>query len=119
MLITFKGQKSGNLFTTPVRYVKVNEVVRCFSTPEGFWWRNLKGGANVTLLIKGVEKQYNAEVIEQDPQEIRNGLEHYLELYPQDADYHSIRLNRDGSLNTADLDQASNCSIIVEARPIS
>ena len=42
---------------------------------------------------------------------------HYLGMYPQDAAYHQIRLNKDRTLVTADLDRALNTSIVVEAQP--
>jgi hypothetical protein len=53
MLITFTGRKSGRRFTTPVRYIKTGETVRCFTAAENQWWRNLRTGARVELLIKG------------------------------------------------------------------
>ena len=34
MLITFTGRKSGRRLTTPVRYVRVGDTVRCFTAPE-------------------------------------------------------------------------------------
>jgi hypothetical protein len=118
MLITFTGRKSQQLFTTPVRYVRVGDTVRCFTSPETLWWRNLRGGANVVLRLKGQDKQYHATVIENDPDQIREALIHYLGVFPQDAGYHDIRLNKDKSLVFEDLEQASKNSIVVEASPI-
>jgi len=119
MLITFTGRKSNRSFTTPVRYVQSDELVRCFSTASGIWWRNLRGGAEVILRIRGEDRRYEANAIEADTERIRKALESYLELYPQDAAYHEIRLNSDKSLVVDDLDSACRNSIMVEARPIS
>lgn len=116
MLITFTGRKSGRRYTTPVRYVRVDGVVRCFTSVEHLWWRNLRGGALVSLRIEGKEAPYNAVAIDHDRQKIRAALQHYLALYPQDASYHEIRLNRDKSLVLEDLDRASQHTVVVEAR---
>jgi deazaflavin-dependent oxidoreductase (nitroreductase family) len=116
MLITFTGRKSGRRYTTPVRYVRVDGVVRCFTSVEHLWWRNLRGGALVSLRIEGKEAPYNAVAIDRDRQKIRAALQHYLALYPQDASYHEIRLNRDKSLVLEDLDRASQHTVVVEAR---
>ena len=118
MLITFTGRKSNRRFTTPVRYIQVGEIVRCFSTSKGLWWRNLRERAEVSLRIRGEEKQYTAVAIEHDPQRIRDALQHYLELFPQDAAYHEIRLNRDKCLVAEDLNQACKNAILVEALPV-
>jgi hypothetical protein len=68
--------------------------------------------------LKGQDKRYHATVIENDPDQIREALVHYLGVYPQDAGYHDIRLNRDKSLVSEDLEHASKNSIVVEASPI-
>ncbi len=118
MLITFTGRKSHRVFTTPVRYVCVGSTVRCFTSSENLWWRNLVGGADVVLRLKGQDKRYHAIAIEDDPDTIREALEYYLGIFPQDAAYHDIRLNRDKSLVSEDLERASKNAVVVEATPI-
>lgn len=119
MLITFTGRKSGRRYTTPVRYVRVDGAVRCFTSAENLWWRNLRGGARVSLRIEGKEMPYQALAIDQDRQKIRQALGHYLALFPQDASYHGIRLNPDKSPVAEDLDRASEHAVVVEARPVN
>lgn len=116
MLITFTGTKSGRRFTTPVRYIRVDGLVRCFTASENLWWRNLRGGAPVSLRIAGEERRYHALAIHDDPPRIRAALQHYLTLFPQDAAYHQIRLNPDNSLLQEDLERASRHAVVVEAR---
>jgi deazaflavin-dependent oxidoreductase (nitroreductase family) len=118
MLITFTGRKSGRQFTTPVRYVREGETVRCFTSAENQWWRNLRGGADVTLRTQDRDAPFHAVVIENDPGEVKKQLLSYLSLFPQDAAYHDIRLNRDKSLVAEDLEAASRNAIVVEAHPI-
>ena len=117
LLITFTGNKSGRQYTTPVRYIRVGNLIRCFTSSENMWWRNLRGGADVMLRVQGEDKKFRATAIENDPDRIREALVHYLGAYPQDAAYHKIRLNNDRTLVTEDLDHASNSSIVVEAEP--
>lgn len=118
MLVTFTGRKSQKLFTTPVRYIREGETVRCFTSTEHQWWRNLRGGADVILRIEGQDKPYFATAIENNPEETRRQLQRYLGMFPQDAAYHDIRLKKDKSLVAEDLDRASRNAIMVEARPI-
>jgi len=118
MLITFTGRKSKKSFTTPVRYVAVNGKIRCFTSQETAWWRNLRDGADVTLRIRGRDRRYHAVAIERNPEATRAALVHYLGLFPQDAAYHDIKLNKDNSLCAADLENALKEAIVVEATPI-
>lgn len=119
MLITFTGRKSGRKFTTPVRYIRIGTTVRCFTSAENQWWRNLRGGADVVLHIEGRERPYRATVIDNDPVVIKAALRDYLALFPQDAAYHDIRLRKDKRPVSDDLERASQHAIVVEAMPIA
>ncbi|MFV0276956.1 MAG: nitroreductase/quinone reductase family protein [Parahaliea sp.] len=118
MLISFTGRNSGRRFTTPVRYVENDGVVRCFTSRENQWWRNLRGGAEVVLRIRGQNRPCRAIAIDSDPEQAKQWLTYYLGLFPQDAAYHDIRLNSDQSLVAEDLERASHRAIVVEASPI-
>ena len=114
MLITFTGRKSGRIFTTPVRYITSDDAVLCFTSAENQWWRNLRGGSEVRLLVGGEERAYYAEA-RCEPEETKKWLTHYLGLFPQDAVYHDIRLEKDKRLNSEDLERASRHAVVVEA----
>lgn len=117
MLITFTGRTSGRRFTTPVRYVWDGDAVLCFTSASNQWWRNLRGGADVTLRLDGADVDYFATAIDNDPNEVRKWLDYYLGIFPQDAAYHNVRLNRDKSLVDEDLDRASREAIVVRSEP--
>jgi hypothetical protein len=118
MLITFTGRRSGRRFTTPVRYIRRGDAIRCFTGSESKWWRNLKGGAEVTLRIVGRDQRYRATAIHDDPASVRAGLEDYLREFPQDAVYHDIRQIGKGTFDPADLERAAKTAVMVEARPV-
>ena len=115
MLITFTGRKSGKRFTTPVRYIQKGDTVRCFTVAENQWWRNLREGARVSLLIKRQSAEYDAKAIFDNPVYIKEQLVSYLSLFPEDAAYHEIRLDKNKSLNAQDLELAVTKAIVVEA----
>ena len=118
MLITFRGRNSGREFTTPVRYIENDGIVRCFTSSENQWWRNLRGGSDVVLRVRGKDGKYHASTLENDAEQTRQWLGYYLEKYPEDAVYHDIRLNKDKSMVEEDFEKALTKAIVVEANPI-
>lgn len=83
LLITFTGRKSGKTYTTPVSYSPQGDQVYVF-TPTT-WWKNLRGGAPVTLRIQGRELKGLAEPIAEDQQAIAAGWMAHLQVLPSDA----------------------------------
>ncbi len=53
MLISVTGRKSGRRVTLPVSYVRENDTLWVISSRNRQWWRNLLGGAPVTLRLAG------------------------------------------------------------------
>lgn len=50
----FTGRKSGRSYTTPVTYSPEGEQIVFHTTQR--WWKNLEGGARVTLQLRGRER---------------------------------------------------------------
>lgn len=94
LLITFQGRRSGRSFTTPVRYVREGNTVRLFSSPQANWWKNLRGGATVSVTIRGRVVACNAIVLETDEDTKLQIFRRYLERFPGDAAYHSLKPSR-------------------------
>ena len=116
LLIRYRGRRSGLWRTTPLRYVSDGDTIRCFSSRQTSWWRNLRGGANVTLTVRGRRGDYLADVVA-DRERVRTELGRYLEAFPQDAAYHEVALTRERKPEPASLERASAASIMMEARP--
>jgi deazaflavin-dependent oxidoreductase (nitroreductase family) len=114
LLIEYTGRKSGNMYSTPVRYIRVGSRIRCITSEEVQWWRNVKAAPAVSLVVCRSVASYNAHVLERDPTRTQQLLSKFLSAYPQDAVYQEIRLNSDRSLSSDDLVRASHTAIIVE-----
>ena len=115
LLMRYRGRRSGIWRTTPLRYVQDGDVVRCFSSRNTQWWRNLQGGAQVTLTVRGKSLDCEATVVT-GQERARSLLAAYLEQFPQDAAYHEVSLTPSGQLDPASLERAASNSVVVEAR---
>ncbi len=114
LLIEYVGRKSGKVYSTPVRYTRVGSRIRCLTSEEVQWWRNVDAAPAVSLVVRGSVRSYKADVLERDPPRIQKLLSEFLAAYPQDAVYQDIGLNSDGSLNSDDLVKAAHKAIFVE-----
>lgn len=77
LLITFTGRKSGKRYTTPVAYQDRGDTLILFV--DGRWWRNLLGGAPVTVLVDGQRWEGRAEA-NPDPDAVIAGMLEFLRL---------------------------------------
>ncbi len=79
MLITFTGRKSGTVYTTPVQYKREGNTVYVVTSLGYTWWKNLRDGANVKLIIRGKSYVGYATTTEGTSQII----EHFNKIYPK------------------------------------
>ncbi len=79
------------------------------------WWRNLRGGAQVGLVLAGREREAFASVAESDS-EICRGLAEIIASSPSMARPLAIGLDEVGRPRPADLACASERRVIVRAR---
>lgn len=105
LLITFTGRKSGKTYSTPVSYSQHGDQIYVFT--HGNWWKNLRGGAPVTLLIQGRELQGLAEPVE-ERQAIAAGLLEHLEQVPTDASFYGIKHDHHNPPRAVDLHSHAN-----------
>lgn len=62
LLMTVTGRRSGRPLTFPVQYVRRGDDLLVVSRANRRWWRNLEGGAPVTVLLRGKTREGIAEV---------------------------------------------------------
>lgn len=119
MVVTFWGRKSGKQYSTPVRYLRVDNTIVSFSSDGTAWWRNLRNGAKANLLVEGDNIECTTTVIEHNEVKVREWLEYYFKQFPQDAAYHDVKLLDDGSADEATMAIAVEHAIVMIATPLT
>jgi deazaflavin-dependent oxidoreductase (nitroreductase family) len=91
MLITVTGRKTGKKYTTPVGYYREGDTLLVMTSRDRTWWRNLKGGAEVGLLLKHVSVTAFAEP-ELEEKAVEARLLDYFRHIPQAIKSMGIRM---------------------------
>jgi deazaflavin-dependent oxidoreductase (nitroreductase family) len=81
ILITFTGRKSGKTYTIPVSFVRDGDTLMMISQREHSWWKNLGGGAQVTLYMQGHTLKARGEVF-MDAETVAKRLLLFLQHFP-------------------------------------
>ena len=115
MLMTYTGRKSGKSYTTPMNYLTINGAFYTISTRERVWWRNLRGGAEVSLRLQGREVPALAESIEV-PDEVAQLLEQIFAADPRLALYMDVSLSPEGKPNSEDVVRLAKEKVVVSTR---
>jgi F420H(2)-dependent quinone reductase len=102
-VLTFRGRKSGKEYTFPIGYMQEGSDLICYS-PFG-WWTNLRGGAPVTVTLRGQRIGGHADICT-DTATIASGMAAYLRHNPGDAFFFRVKL-RDGEQVAADVERAA------------
>lgn len=114
LLITFTGRKSGKTFTTPVSYSQDAGQVHIFT--HATWWKNLIGGALVTLRIQGREFQGLAEPVAEDKQTIAAGLATHLRKVPFDARFYGVTFDGHKNPRPEEVEKAVQTVVMIRVR---
>lgn len=112
MIISFTGRKTGQSYSNPVSYYQENETVVCFT--HAGWWKNLVGGAEVSLLIRGQEHIGTAIPIHEDRERKIVGLGKLLTAVPNDARFYDVAIDQQGNLDQNDLGRAVDDATMIE-----
>lgn len=95
LLLTYTGRKSGRRYTNPVSYSREGDVVTVFTYRS--WWRNLRGGASISVEIKRRQFDGTADAISDDQPAIAAGLLAHLREHPALAKGYNVPLDAEGS----------------------
>ena len=112
MILTFTGRKTGKSYSTPISYCQEDETVYSFTHAD--WWKNLVGGVQVRLLIRGQKYIGTAIPISEDREKMIFGLSKLLSAVPNDARYYDVTIDREGNLDRSDLELAVESSTMIE-----
>lgn len=118
LLLTYRGRKSGKEYSLPVEYAQDGDLLTILpGMPENkTWWRNLRGGAQVGLVLRGERVSGNAQVLqgEGDEAALITGLGPYFRRFPMAAQRRQIHSQPDGTYSAEDLRQVAGDTILVQ-----
>lgn len=114
MLITVTGRKTGKKYTLPVEYFEEDGFLWVVTNRDRTWWRNLRHGAEVELLLRHKPIHAHAELMTECEQvELR--LCNYLRHAPMAAKPMGVRMENKIP-NTADLARAAKERLFVQIK---
>jgi hypothetical protein len=112
MVVGYTGRKSGKAYHLPVDYFRVGDTLLTTSYKSRTWWRNLRGGAFVSIYLQGKDVNGQAKVIE-DEVGVSNGLKAIIAGKKQAARIFRVKLRSDGKPEPGSLKQAARDKVIV------
>jgi len=112
MLVTVTGRKSGKPISTPANYLRDGNTLWVISWRKRTWWRNLRGGAQVRVLLAGQSREGRGQVIEEE-KAVAQSLFDYYRRVPQVAKYVQIGLDAAGEPAAADCERAAQKMVAV------
>jgi len=113
LLLILTGRKSKRAITVPVNYIRDGRILWVASDRKRTWWRNLTGGAALTVLLARKTKPARAEVILHE-KEVVHALQEYFRLAPRMAKYFKVKVDREGNPDLSDLGAAARKQVMVK-----
>ncbi len=95
VLITFTGRKSGKTYTFPISYMRDGDTLMMISRREHNWWKNFRGGTEVTLYLQGHTLKARGEAFT-DTEIVANKLLTFLRQFPGYQRLMHMKLAADG-----------------------
>jgi deazaflavin-dependent oxidoreductase (nitroreductase family) len=114
MLITVTGCKTGKQYTTPVGYYRAGEYLWVITNRDRTWWRNLKGGSQVSLCLRRRTVHGLAD-LEMDERAVCDRMVEYLQHEPRAVKPFGIRMVN-GIPNTEDVAHAASKRLFVRIK---
>lgn len=112
LVLTFSGRKSGTEYSTPVGYWREDGTL--LVTTHSPWWRNLRGGEPVTVVLQGRERSGVATPHE-DPATVARYMQRFIETRGVEA-ARRIGLSIDGDREPtlAELEAGVEGTVVIE-----
>lgn len=104
LVIRYMGRESGKEHSFPAYYQQSGSTVQVLVEKAEDWWRSLKNGANVKVVIKGAEFSGWAEAI-QDHQLVQEHFSQLLNLIPELSAELDIRKTENGTFAVEDVEK--------------
>ena len=112
--ITFRGRTSGKAYTAPANYLREGDSL--VVTTDGRWWKNLRGGAPVTVRLRGRTVAGVAEAVT-DPAEVERVLRAMLARFSRYGKFADVGVGPGGEPDPGDIARAiANGRVVVRVR---
>lgn len=118
LLINYTGSKSGKKYSVPVSYLKDSDDYLITSLRKRKWWRNFRGGAQVTLHVNGRKVTAVAEAITDTPA-VAKELATYLENQRFVARSLKIDIDENGHANMDQVMKEAETRVMVRIKPVT
>jgi F420H(2)-dependent quinone reductase len=110
MLLTLQGRKTGKTYTVVVTYVQDGKMV--FVLSRANWWKNLRGGAQVLLQLRGkAVKGFAEPVFDQSLAEQK--ITQIVEMNSREAKYFSVVLDNQNGADPASVKLSAQHFILI------
>jgi hypothetical protein len=115
MLITVTGCKTGRKYSTPVGFYREGDILWVISSRDRTWWRNIKHGAKVSLLLKGKIVNAFAEA-EMNETAVEKRVLEYMSHMPMAAKSFGIRIENNIP-NVEDIARVAQERLFIKIKP--
>lgn len=112
VLLTVTGLKSGKPISTPTNYLRDGNTLWIISWRDRKWWRNLRGGAKMGILLAGKTMEGHGQVSEEEDRVAQDLFEYYQKV-PKLAKYVQIGLDSGGKPIMKDCQAAARKMVVV------
>ena len=116
MLLTWIGHKSGKSYSTPVNFQRQGDQLVTTSLRRRTWWRSLRDGSLVSLLMQGRTVQAVPEVMDTD-ETVIPALTRFLEASPALAKYFNVTLDENQKPRPEDVAKEAAKRVVVVFTP--
>ena len=102
VLIIYTGRKTGATHSEAVNYVKEGKTLHIICERNRAWWRNLRGGAAVKIILES--KQYSGWAdLKEDQESVLAELRKIFVANPQNAHLENVSMDQNGKPDEGDL----------------
>ncbi len=113
ILLTYRGCKSGQEYSTPLSFVRDNGDLILIALTRRIWWRNFRSGAPVTVRLKGRDVPAHAQAISEPAEAVQASLNTYLKSQKDLARVLRVRYDAEGQPDPEALAKAAENRVIV------
>lgn len=116
LVFEVRGRRTGRPYVLPLSYVRGDDgVLYCCTRPGGSgWWRNVRDGAAVRLVLGGRPVAAHARVLPAESREALDGLRRFVTHNPGTGRLlYAVGTQDDGTPSESDLRREAPASIVV------